>query len=262
MKKTMVVLLLMLLPVVLFAQKKGNKGKTKTSSNMVLIPAGYFWMGSDDSDSIAQSDEKPKHKVYLDSYSIDKYEVTNAQYKKCVKAGKCKKPKDTKWYNDSGKANHPVVYVDWEQANTFCKWAGKRLPTEAEWEKTARGESGNVYPWGNKWDCKKSCNSISPCKQNSTCEAGSFPSDVSSNGVYDMGGNVWEWVSDWFYEKYYKNSPYKNPKGPNSGQYRGLRGGSWVDFGGPNDLRGAFRYRNVPSFRYNDIGFRCAADAK
>ncbi len=181
--------------------------KTVDTSDMVLIPAGEFYMGSDESEAKDAWElckkyskdcpwywfkgEMPKHKVYLDVYSIDKYEVTNVQYKKCVDAGTCKKPQDTTWYNDENYANHPVVYVDWHQANAYCTWVGKRLPTEAEWEKAARGEQG----------------------------------DVSSYGVYDMAGNVWEWVSDWYGAVYYQNSPDKNPKGPNNGKYRVLRGG-------------------------------------
>lgn len=230
-------------------------------ADMALIYAGEFYMGSGDSDSMGQSDTTPKHKVYLAAYYIDKYEVTNAQYKECVDAGTCNKPQDTEWYNDSGKATHPVVYVDWNQANAYCTWAGKRLPTEAEWEKAARGESGTIWPWGNEFDCSKSCNSVSPCKQSSTCAVGSFPSDVLSYGVYDMAGNVWEWVSDWYDENYYKNSPAQNPKGPNDGKYRVLRGGSWSGY----DMGlfwGANRGRGVPTGRDGGNGFRCAADVK
>ncbi len=228
-----------------------------SGGDMVLIPAGEFLMGSDESEAKDAWEscktywkdcpwdlfkaEMPKHKVVLDAYSIDKYPVTNAQYKKCVNAGKCKKPHDTTWYDDKNMANHPVVYVDWNQASAFCTWAGKRLPTEAEWEKAARGENGNVYPWGNEWDCTKSCNSVSPCKQNSTCAVGSYSEDVSSYGVYDMAGNVWEWVSDWYDKNYYQNSPGNNPKGPDNGQYRVLRGGSWRNLD-PSNFRGAYRH--------------------
>ena len=252
-----------------------EKKITAVAADMVLIPAGEFTMGSNESEAkdafelckkyygSCQWDwfkiEMPKHKVVLDAYSIDKYEVTNAQYKACVNSGKCTKPSDTKWYDDAGKANHPVVAVDWNQSSAYCKWAGKRLPTEAEWEKASRGVSGNIWPWGNKFDCKKSCNSVPPCKQNSTCAAGSFSSDVSSSGVYDMGGNVWEWVADWYDGGYYKNSPDKNPKGPGNGAYRVLRGGSWYDTVTlPVNLRGAYRINGDPAGRFVSLGFRCA----
>ncbi len=270
-KKIIVIILLVCVPVVIPAN---NKKTLKIPKDMVLIPAGAFVMGSDEEElntvyaenekagfSYGKnwfSHEKPKHKVELDAYFIDKYEVTNAQYKKCVSEGKCKKPYDTTWYNDAGKQNHPVVYVDWFMSDTFCKWSGKRLPTEAEWEKASRGENGNIWPWGNEFDCKKSCNSVSPCNQNSTRKVGSFSSDVSSYGVVDMAGNVWEWVSDWYDKNYYKNSPEKNPKGPSNGQTKVLRGGSWGD-DNPVIFRGADRIRLVPSVGGDSGGFRCAS---
>lgn len=264
----------MLLPVLLFAQKNGNNKSSAKGGEMVLIPAGEFWMGTSKegmNTACAEnkksgvscekdwfSDEMPTHKVYLDSYSIDKYEVTNAQYKACVSAGKCKKPYNTTGYNDANKATHPVVYADWVMADNYCKWAGKRLPTEAEWEKASRGKQGNIWPWGNEFDCKKSCNSVSPCKQKTTCAVGSFASDVSSYGIYDMGGNVWEWVSDWYDVDYYTNSPGNNPKGANRGQYRALRGGAWKDTM-PYRYRSADRYGYKPPDRNDFGGFRCAS---
>lgn len=274
-----VLLVVMLIPCILIAQSKqgAKKQKKNIKQEMVFIPAGEFYRGSTEKEAkdawefckkywkdcpwYVFEAEMPKHKVYLDAYSIDKYPVTNAEYKKCVTAGKCKKPKGIKWYNDSKFVNHPVVFVDWYQAGTFCKWAGKRLPTEAEWEKAARGKTENIWPWGNKWDCKKSCNSVPPCKRNSTCTVGGFKEDVSPYGVYDMGGNVWEWVADWYEAGYYKNSPYKNPKVPNKGEDRVLRGGSWWNgnsFLNPSNYRGASRIHDAPNNWFNNYGFRCA----
>ncbi len=268
------------------------RGEEKKKSDMVLIqslvfiPAGEFYMGSTEEEAKDAWEtckkigscpwdwfkgELPKHKVVLDAYFIDRYEVTNAQYKECVDVGKCKKPQDTTWYDNASYANHPVVNVDWEQANTFCKWAGKRLPTEAEWEKASRGENGNVYPWGNSWDENK-CNnrdyigtltsSMAKMYMNrGTTPVGSFESGKSPYGAVDMAGNVWEWVSDWYDEKYYKNSPYKNPKGPKNGSYRVRRGGSWGDYYSGN-FRGADRYWGYPDDAVNEWGFRCAKSSK
>ncbi len=244
---------------------------------MVLIPAGEFWMGSDEKETEAAwelckkyisgckydefKEEMPKHKVYLDAYYIDKYEVTNAQYKECVKKQKCEKPYHTTFFDNKSFAHHPVVFVDWEQASAYCKWVEKRLPTEAEWEKAARGENENIWSWGNEWDCKKSCNSVSPCIPQSTCSVESYQDDVSPYGVYDMASNVCEWVSDWYDKDYYKNSPYKNPKGPKNGEYRVFRGGSWYRIF-PTDLRGASRKRYIWFVRDDDLGFRCAKSAE
>ncbi len=249
------------------------RGEDNKKSDMALIPAGKFSMGSDESEAKGAFElckkylkdcswdwfkrEMPKHEVHLNAYSIDKYEVTNAQYKQCVKAGKCKKPYDTTGYDAQNKASHPVVYVDWSMAKSYCAWAGKRLPTEAEWEKAARGENENIWPWGNEFDCKKSCNSVSPCKQSSTCAVGSYASDVFSYGVYDMAGNVWEWVQDFYDDNYYHHSPEKNPKGPASGKYHVVRGSSWR-LTDPIGFRGGYRYANEPDSRFSDLGFRCA----
>jgi len=222
---------------------------------MVLIPAGEFTMGSDE----GENDEKPIHKVYLDAYYIDKYEVTNAQYKECVKAGKCKKPYDTAWYDNQNYSNHPVVYVDWYMADTYCEWAGKRLPTEAEWEKAARGTDGRKYPWGNNW-CETCCNWEEEGKKDGyrgTAPVGSYESGKSPYGVYDLSGNVWEWVADWYSGNYYQNSPYKNPTGPSSEAIRVMRGGSW-NFSYPDYFRGAVRIWLDPDSWVNLIGFRCA----
>jgi formylglycine-generating enzyme required for sulfatase activity/tRNA A-37 threonylcarbamoyl transferase component Bud32 len=219
---------------------------------MVLVPEGEFTMGSDNEDP----DEKPVHQVLLDGYYIDKYEVTNALYKECVIAGKCKPPTETSKYNSSQYAQHPVVYVDWDMANTYCGWRGARLPSEAEWEKSARGTDGRTYPWGDEIY-------VTYANYNGnigdTTMIGDYLTGVSPYGAYDMAGNVWEWVADWYDERYYQVSPSANPAGPDTGIYRVLRGGSWYfDF---YNTRSTLRYRNIPSHVNFDIGFRCALSA-
>jgi formylglycine-generating enzyme required for sulfatase activity len=224
-------------------------------------------MGSDS----GYSDEQPVHTVYLDAFSIDKYEVTNGQFAQFLSAGNgshyyssMRITKSGSTYTaQSGYGNHPVVYVDRNGAKAYCEWAGKRLPTEAEWEKAARGTDGRTYPWG------ESDPGVSPYRANyylgingagdgyqETAPVGSFPAGVSPYGAYDMAGNVWEWVSDWYSSTYYSSSPSSNPQGPSSGTYRLLRGGSWYD-NNPYFLRAAFRYGDYPDNRYASLGFRC-----
>lgn len=141
--------------------------------------------------------------------------------------------------------------VDWDQANTYCKWAGKQLLTEAQWEKAAKGTDGRIYPWGNEWDASKSC-----YNQQSTCAVGSYPQGASPYGVMDMAGNVWNWCRDWYGANYYANSPDRNPQGPGSGTLRMLRGGSW-GFDYPAGLRASYRVNGSPTFRDDFGGFRC-----
>jgi eukaryotic-like serine/threonine-protein kinase len=223
---------------------------------MLYVPAGTFSMGSETS-----SEEKPIHSVYLSAYYMDKFEVTNAAYKRCVEAGICDPPKQsnsftrTAYYDNPEFDDHPVIYVDWNMAKTYCEWRGARLPTEAEWEKAARGTDGRTYPWGNDIGCDK-VNYKSNCVGGDTTKIGSYIDGVSPYGMYDMAGNVWEWVNDWYDGSYYSTSPASNPQGPTLGQYRVLRGGTWYI----NDyyVRSASRFRSVPTSTYYDIGFRCA----
>jgi len=236
---------------------------------MVFVPAGDFTMGSNDGDN----GEKPQHTVYLDAFWMDKYEVTNAQYKKCVDAGKCSRPSESKsytrssYYGNASFDNYPVIYVSWNDAKTYCEWAGKRLPTEAEWEKAARGTDGRLYPWGNTFDgwrvnfCDRNCTLDWANKEYDdgyadTAPVGSYPGGASLYGALDMAGNVWEWVADWYDEKYYASSPRNNPTGPSSGQYRVVRGGAWSNSG--NIVRAANRIRNSPLSANDYVGFRCA----
>jgi len=231
---------------------------------MVLVLAGDFSMGG--SDISAEPDEKPVHTVNLNDYYIDKFEVTNAAYAACVEdAGACKLPlhKDSftrsKYYGVEEYNDYPVVYVNWNMAKAYCEWRGARLPTEAEWEKAARGsDDERNYPWGSGADCQKAnYNGPGGC-YGGTTKVGSYEEGKSSYGVYDMAGNVWEWVADWYSENYYQASPGANPTGPDSGQSRVLRGGSWnrQEF----DIRVSNRNKYGPTYNNFDIGFRCASD--
>jgi formylglycine-generating enzyme required for sulfatase activity len=241
---------------------------------MEFIPAGSFLMGSLDGDTTADSDEKPQHSVYLNAYWIDQTEVTNAQMARCVAAGICQPPSLVKSYTRStyyGEAqfdNYPVIYVTWEDANSYCTWAGGRLPTEAEWEKAARGPVGQTYPWGNEpvasrlvnfcdWNCPFEWKDSSiDDGYADTSPVGNFPAGASPYGVLDMAGNVWEWVQDWYSETYYASSPSSNPIGPSSGQYRVLRGGAFSDIAA--QVRSSFR-NEKPDHSNWPVGFRCAA---
>jgi formylglycine-generating enzyme required for sulfatase activity len=234
----------------LIAQVPGNS-RIGSPDKSVLILAGDFWMGSPDGEG--DSDEHPKHKVRLDAFYIDKYEVTVSHYKKCVEAGKCSAPKTgvgCNWGNPKRGDNYPVNCVDWNQSDTFCRWAGKRLPTEAEWEKAARGGTETRFSFGNDeslyrdyaWDRENSGSKDHPMQfiagrylhlKKYVNDYGGLTHPVGQKkpnqfGLYDMYGNVWEWVSDWYGENYYRNSPQKNPQGPIIGAKRVIRGGRVV----------------------------------
>ena len=229
--------------------------ETPIEQTMVLVPAGEFTMGYD-----GLSETRPQHTVYLDAFSIDPCEVTNAHYKQCVDAGACPRPSETKsstrssYYGSSQYANYPVIYVSWDDANAFCSWAGKRLPTEAEWEKAARGTDGRIYPWGNSFDQNR-LNSREGGKGD-TAAVGSYPSGASPYGAMDMAGNVLEWVADWYDGNYYASSPRANPKGASPGQARVVRDGSWAT--PPSFARTYSRDGWPPSESDSEIGFRCA----
>ncbi|MEK9162934.1 MAG: formylglycine-generating enzyme family protein [Chloroflexota bacterium] len=233
---------------------------TKDGMVLIYIPAGDFLMGSADSDKEANSDEKPQHKVYLDAFWIDKTEVTNVMYARCVQAGACQTLFETKsfarssYYTNAQFKDFPVIYVSWDDAGKYCKWAERRLPTEAEWEKAARGAIGRLYPWG---DDPPNPSLLNFNKNvGDTTQVGKYPDGASTYGVLDMAGNVWEWVADWYDEKYYSKSPNRNPDGPASGGFGILRGGAWVTE--PNYVRAAQRLKVAFDFRDSIVGFRCA----
>lgn len=250
----------------------------KDQSEQIFIPAGEFIMGTEETDAqhffnngVAYP-EVPMHTVYLDGYWIDKFEVTNARYALCVAEGACTPPwvnfSNTReeYYGNPEFDNFPVIMVDWWQASTFCEWAGGKLPTEAEWEKAARGTDGRKYPWGNdpitddKANfCDKNCTRehANPGFDDGfadTAPVGSFPNGASPYGVMDMAGNVWEWTS---------SVPMEYPYDPNDGRedpdgyYHVWRGGPWSN--GTWWIRSTLRYKSVPKYWYENLGFRCAA---
>ena len=235
-------------------QEKPASGRPPEGS-MVVVPAGEFMMGSPTGDS----DEQPAHKVYVDAFSMDVYEVTVGQYAAFLQAKGIDPPSDWKTMNQPAHQSRPVANIDWADAFAYCKWAGKRLPTEAEWEKAARGTDGRLYPWGNDPPTTLHANYGKKDWNNHEALApvGSFEAGKSPYGIYDMAGNVWEWVSDWYDEAYYKNSPSQNPTGPSTGGFKVIRGGSWNT--SARNLRSADRYLDPPSFRSLYFpGFRCA----
>ncbi len=230
----------------------GNDG-----APMVVVPAGVFTMGSNEVE-----DEQPIHEVTLDTFYIDKFEVTTAHYRRFLEATKWPHPRHWDEVDAAKDGDRPVIGVSWSSAEAYCRWAGKRLPTEAEWEKAARGTDQRLYPWGNddptdvhgnfgklRW---KGYETLSP--------VGSYPAGHSPYGALDMAGNVWEWVNDWYDPTYYARSPAKNPTGPDHGESRGVRGGAW-NYDGLL-ARAADRNRDDPTTQIDTFGFRCAADAK
>ncbi len=234
--------------------------------DMVFVPAGNFTMGFPA--DLGSDVKRPQRAVYLDAFYIDKTEVTNAQFARCVDAGKCGAPTTCDWgsptYGVAWKTDHPVVCVSWDDAMVYCAWAGKRLPTEAEWEKAARGTDGRVYPWGNKEpDCGRlnywGNDQAGGCVGN-TAPVASYPSGASPYGALDMAGNVSEWVADWYDESYYAHAPRNNPTGPGSGSMRVFRGSSRGSWGGisTSDGRVDSYSSTTPDVRFDDLGFRCA----
>jgi formylglycine-generating enzyme required for sulfatase activity len=219
---------------------------------MVYVPAGEFLMGTN-----GRSDEEPQRKVYLDAYWMYRTPVTVAQYQRFCQATRRPMPKAPGW---GWEADHPVVNVSWHDAKAYGDWAGVALPTEAEWEKAARGTDGREYPWGNTWDSAKAVCSVSPASARSTAPVGSFPGGASPYGCLDMAGNVWEWCADWFSDDYYKTAPDRNPVGPASGSFRVVRGGSWIYYG-EGVFRCASRNGYIPVYGSRSDGFRCVLRA-
>jgi formylglycine-generating enzyme required for sulfatase activity len=233
------------------AQQQEITGKDGTP--MMLVPAGEFTMGSNEG-----ADEQPVHRVSLDTYYMDKYEVTVEQYAKFLEATSPETPQYWDIMNASLSRKRPVVYVNWTDAASYCRWAGKRLPTEAEWEKAARGTDGRMYPWGNEPPTSLRANFGKKDWSNhkATVPAGLLEDGKSPYGIYDLAGNVFEWVSDWYDKAYYKNSPSQNPKGPERGEEKVARGGSWNSPLG--HLRSTIRFGYSPAFSRDILGFRCA----
>jgi formylglycine-generating enzyme required for sulfatase activity len=244
---------------------------------MVFVPAGEFIMGSEE----LGDDERPAHQVYLDGFWIDRYEVTNARFARFMaatgyqteaethgwgwvwKGSEWEEIEGANWRHPSGpnssiegKMDYPVVLVSWKDADAYCRWAGKRLPSEAQWEKAARGTDGRRYAWGDEFDSAKT--NTKESKQGDTTPVGSFsPQGDSLWGVSDITGNVWEWVADWYDSDYYSQAPSTNPPGPASGTHKVLRGGSWSF--DEVYARTPFRYNIRPDYTYDFAGFRCSS---
>jgi formylglycine-generating enzyme required for sulfatase activity len=248
-----------------------SQAPSEASDEWALVPVGEFEMGAEG--GAADRDEAPKHKVHLDAFYIGKFEVTNRDYSLFVKATGRRAPEndDPKynlWRGTSmldGVADLPVINVSWEDAAAYCQWIGGRLPSEAEWEKAARGTDGRTYPWGN--------DPVTGNRTNYSIENVTFwegPATLakvhqydfgrSPYGAYEMAGNVWEWTQDWYDEGYYKNSSPRNPLGPSDGKERVVRGGGWQS--NPTTVRSANRNKHLPTDRRIYLGIRCAKDAK
>jgi formylglycine-generating enzyme required for sulfatase activity len=242
---------------------------------LVFVPAGEFTMGSSATSALADcqnlrsdcrldwfTNAEPSHKVTLDAFWIDQTEVTTKQYAACVSAKKCKPPFQNNsytrksYFGNPSFDNYPVIYVSWYDAESYCQWAKRRLPSEAEWEKAARGTDERTYPWGNEPPNKNLLNYN--LDVGDTTAVKTYPKGVSPYGAYDMAGNAWEWVNDWYDENYYRASPLSNPLGPYTGKDKVSRSSAWIfyDF----DVRVTDRYGNYPKTTNNVIGFRCARD--
>nr|MBI3612298.1 SUMF1/EgtB/PvdO family nonheme iron enzyme [Nitrospirota bacterium] len=235
--------------------EKPRHEATKTGKDgapMVLVPGGEFTMGSGSA----------TRQVHVDAFYMDKFEVTVGRYGKYLKTGTRKEPDGWSAVRFPQDAERPVAGVDWEDANAYCRWAGKRLPTEAEWEKAARGTDGRLYPWGNDPPNPKLANykqDQSYSSSGSVTEVGSYEAGKSPYGLYDMAGNVWEWVTDWYDDDYYRNGPARNPPGPANGDERVVRGGSWSFQA--QSLLTVSRLWFAPTMRAGFVGFRCAQEA-
>lgn len=265
-------------------QKKRLTGQREA---MVDIPRGPFLMGSDHGEPA----ERPVHRVVLSAFSIDRFETTNAEFAAFVSAtgyvtdsersgvgwdwgGKWREIKGANWRHPHGPASsiqglerHPVVQVSWNDAQAYCRWRGKRLPTEAEWERAARGSGDRTYPWGNELPRDGTCyrasyGSDECCRPNTgdgyffTAPVGSFPLGRSPFGVEDLAGNVWEWVEDWFDPEFYRRSPSTNPVNSTVRDRKVIRGGGWGN--NPFGLRSTLRHANPPGMGLSMVGYRCA----
>ena len=223
----------------------------KDGSLLVLIPGGEFLAGGSASDE-GGGDPFP---VTLASYYLGIHPVTNAQYARFVEASGYRE--NDQWKQQAGKEDHPVVNVNWHDAQAYAEWAGLRLPTELEWEKGARGVDGREYPWGGEWNDSKCENSVGSKNSTGTCSVWSYPEGCSPYGLYQMAGNVWEWCEDWYDSNAYDRYKKGDLAAPKSGNFRVLRGGSW-NGGNSDDFRCACRDGYDPSDRRSFDGFRLA----
>ncbi|MBI4384719.1 MAG: SUMF1/EgtB/PvdO family nonheme iron enzyme [Nitrospinae bacterium] len=233
----------------------------ESDNGMVLIPAGEFWMGSPD--GAGQKDENPRHKVYLDAYYIDRLETTGKDFEEYLAANPDQHPTITGWdgrHVVPDMARRPVFGLTWMRCRDYCSWRGKRLPTEAEWERAAAGPNNRPYPWGNEPPGPERANFGKCCfvmAGRIFAEVGSLTAGKTpEEGVYDLAGNAAEWVFDWYEKDYYRRSEYENPRGPEKGKYHVIRGGAWNS--DANYMRSADRYGYDDAHDFYGVGCRCA----
>lgn len=263
-------MVLVAVPAVTLAEGLEKEVTGKDGAPMLLIPEGSFPMGVPRGDRDGGRDEYPRHDVFVSNFYIDKFELTNGRYLEFVKATHHRIPQNPKnatrnlWQGDTiaeSLIDRPVINVDWADAQAYCQWAGKRLPTEAEWEKAAKGTADRRFPWGNVEPTNKHLNFNQQwIGEKTLMPVGSYEAGKSPFGVYDMAGNVWEWVNDWYDAKYYEKSPAKNPTGPETGTKRVLRGSGWQNE--TPTVRIFTRVDSDPTIRNESTGFRCAMDAR
>jgi len=240
----------------------------KDGAPMVVIPEGVFPMGVPKAARDGGTDERPNHDVFVDTFYIDKYELTNGRYLQFVTETGHRFPQhptdQTKglWKGNmmpESVTDLPVINVDWHDADAYCRWAGKRLPTEAEWEKAAKGPNDWRFAWGDIEPTQEHANFNQTWRGEATLtQVGIYEKGKSPYGVYDVAGNVWEWVADWYEADYYAKSPARNPQGPETGIYKALRSSGWQ--GETPQVRIFTRIKSLPTDRNNSTGFRCAQD--
>ena len=241
----------------------------KDGAPMALIPEGLFPMGVPHSARDGGVDERPNHEVFVDSFYMDIYEVTNGRYLKFVTETNHRvplHPSDASlglWKGNmmpESVTDLPVINVDWFDADAYCRWAGKRLPTEAEWEKAAKGPNDWRFAWGDVEPTNEHANfnQLAWRGEATLVQVGIYEKGKSPYGIYDVAGNVWEWVSDWYQADYYQHSPTHNPKGPETGKYKAVRSSGWQ--GETPQMRVFTRIKSLPTDRNNSTGFRCAKD--
>jgi formylglycine-generating enzyme required for sulfatase activity len=251
---------LMFMTIVFFCTQKDVNGNTlRDSVEMKTIPAGEFIMGSKKEEG--RADERPQRKIYLDTYEIDSHEVSNNHYLNFIQSTGRKDPlnpySEKLLSDEAGIGNLPIVQVTWYDAVDYCRWAGKYLPSEAQWEKAARGDTGLVYPWGSESLSNKQVNFEKNWEGTLTLWPVETNNGTSSTfGIKGMAGNVREWVQDWYAPDYFQTAPHKNPRGPGNGILKVIKGGSWHSF--KADVRAASRGKGGFALKTDGIGFRCA----